>query len=123
MGYCSIAGRYQKSNEKQQTLGNFVPAHLPGDAYVDQEKRKNMERVMEATKNFSHRAFVTGNRPLDHEHHGGWEGTFAALHGGFPHMFENLAPTKTRQWLGLTASKPLQQMPVSPLLNLLISPL
>ena len=58
------------------------------------------------------RPFIAATRPLEKGHHGGWEGTFAARHGGFPHMFENLAPSKSKRWLGQTDTKAVSALPV-----------
>ena len=58
------------------------------------------------------RPFIAANRPLEKGSHGGWEGTFAARHGGYPHMFESLAPSKSRRWLGQTDVKTVSALPV-----------
>ena len=93
-------------------MGKFIPAHLPGDAYQDQDKHKNLQRVLEQNKNFSHKAFVTAAPLPEKGSHGGWEGTFAARHGGYAHMFESIAPEKSMRWLGNIETQPVNTMPV-----------
>ena len=82
-------------------MGKFIPAHLPGDSYVDKDRRKNLERAADGNRNFSHKAFISANPPNDVKaRHAGWEGTFAQRHGGYPHMFEAVCPEKSKRWLG-----------------------
>ena len=72
----------QGRQKKGPGMGQFIPAHLPGDTYVDKDRRKNLERVINSTCDFSHKAFVSANPPVDtRAKHGGWEGTFANRHG------------------------------------------
>ena len=109
------AAQYQAQGReiKPHGLGKFIPANLPGDTYVEKERRKNLERAMEGNKNFSHRAFITANPPNDSKaRHGGWEGTFASRHGGYPHMFESVCPEKSKAWLGKTENKTGNTMPM-----------
>ena len=90
--------------DKKRT--KFIASHLPGDTFIDQDKQRNLERVLDSQKNFSHKAFVTAAAPAEKGGHGGWEGTFAARHGGYPHMFEKSAPEKSGAWLGKVPDHP-----------------
>jgi|EP00802_Teleaulax_amphioxeia_P018890 hypothetical protein len=102
-----------RTQNKSPAIGKFVPAHLPGDSYVDRDRRKNLERAMDSNRNFSHKAFVSSNPPNDSKaKHGGWEGTFAQRHGGFPHMFEATCPEKSMRWLGKVENKTGNTMPM-----------
>ena len=92
--------------DKKRT--KFISSHLPGDTFIDQDRQRNLERVLDAQKNFSHKAFVTAAAPAEKGGHGGWEGTFAARHGGYPHMFEKSAPEKSGAWLGKVPDHPVE---------------
>uniref|UniRef100_A0A7S0EHP3 Uncharacterized protein n=1 Tax=Hanusia phi TaxID=3032 RepID=A0A7S0EHP3_9CRYP len=78
----------------------------------EKRKRKN-EQMIQGQLPVHDKAFIATCPAGDiKSKHGGWEGTFAYKHGGFPHMFENLMPSKSRTWLGDKLSEPLQKMPV-----------
>jgi len=94
------------------TIGQFMPGHLPGDTYIDKDKTQNMQRLLASHKNFSHKPFITSLPPTDVVKNGALDGTFSKLHGGFPHMFENLAPEKSGRWLGKIDGKMVNPMPV-----------
>ena len=108
------AAAYQQQGHGQGPgMGRFISAHLPGDSYVDMQKRKNLEGAMARTRDFSHKAFIASNPPNDGKaRHGGWEGTFAARHGGYPHMFETTCPEKTKRWLGQVENRTGNTMPM-----------
>ena len=107
--------QYQRQGQSKvkNGMGTFIPAHLPGDSYVDKDRRNNLERAIDGNRNFSHKAFVSANPPNDSKaNHGGWEGTFALRHGGWPHMFEATCPEKSKRWLGQVDSKTGNTMPM-----------
>jgi hypothetical protein len=102
-----------RSQNKSPAIGKFIPAHLPGDTYVDKDRRKNLERAVDGNRNFSHKSFVSANPPNDSKaNHGGWEGTFAGRHGGYAHMFEATCPEKSTRWLGKVENKTGNTMPM-----------
>lgn len=55
---------------------------------------------------------MTANPPTDTVKHGALDGTFSKNHGGYPHMFEALAPPKDSRWLGKIEGSMVNPMPV-----------
>jgi hypothetical protein len=95
-------------NSSQVFTANFFSEGKVHDA----DKNKNPELGVHQQSDIGNKPFIAANRPLEKGFHGGWEGTFAAMHGGYPHMFENLAPSKTKTWLGQTSSQPISNLPI-----------
>lgn len=79
------------------------------ETYVDPAQRQALEAALNRNKEFSHKPF-NSSMPVFPErgNFGGWSGTFAKNHGGYPHMFETDpdAPDPVPQ------KAPLQKKPV-----------
>ena len=90
-----------------------IPAKQNNKGKSHEKRKRQQDQINQSQHPVHEKAFISTCPSGDiKSKHGGWEGTFAIKHGGFPHMFENLMPSKSRTWLGDKAEKPLQKMPV-----------